>query len=431
MAAATTAAFSFSPGRLLDGKYRLVRVIGEGGLGVVLEAVHEQLEQRVAVKYLKARSCAHPVVRERFLREARLSARLQGEHVARVYDVGTSPEGLPYMVMEFLEGEDLGAVLARGPLPITTAVDAVLQACVGLAEMHALGIVHRDLKPENLFVASRAVAAPIIKVLDFGVSKNTGKVPGAKNEARLTGTTERFGTPQYMSPEQLRASADVDARSDIWSLGVVLHELLTGATPFNAESIPELCAAVLLHDYEGLETRPDVSPTLEAIVFRCLAKTRDQRYRNVAELAIELAPFGGSGATEMAERAARAIKSGGESIRVPRALPPPPRIDVPPFALVTTTTVGGWGDVPVFAIPRPSSVGPRIAVVVAALGSVLILCALLAATPIFRHTAPLAHAGRPLVTAFASAVIEDLHEEAPRPAPLPPARNRRARAPRY
>ena len=231
------------PGQVLAGKYRIERVLGQGGMGVVVEATHLQLEDRVAIKFWLPEALANPEAVGRFAREARAAGKIKGEHVARVIDVGTLETGAPFMVMEYLHGRDLSAVVREGgPLPPAQAVDAVLQACEALAEAHALGIVHRDLKPANLFVTTRPDGTPAVKVLDFGISKVTN--PSSSDHA-LTKTTSVMGSPLYMSPEQMTATRDVDARTDIWAVGAILYELLVGHVPFSAETLPQICGLIL------------------------------------------------------------------------------------------------------------------------------------------------------------------------------------------
>ena len=278
-------------GDILAGKFRVERVLGVGGMGVVVAAMHLQLDQRVALKFVLPSAIQNAETVERFSREARAAVRLRSEHVARVLDVGTLESGSPYIVMEFLEGRDLAEVIAPGPLSVRDAVDYVMQACEAIAEAHSIGIVHRDLKPRNLFLARRIDGRPLIKVLDFGISKMT--VPGSPEQMSLTRTTEVMGSPNYMSPEQLRSARNVDLRTDIWSLGVILYEILTGHVPFEAETVTQLCAMVLqdtprvLHEY-----RPDLPPALTDVVFRCLEKDPARRFQSVAELAHALEPFG-------------------------------------------------------------------------------------------------------------------------------------------
>ncbi|HEY4118614.1 MAG TPA: serine/threonine-protein kinase, partial [Byssovorax sp.] len=228
-------------GALVDGKYRVERVIGAGGMGVVVAAMHLALGERVALKFIK-RGAASADAIERMRREARITFRLAGPHVARLLDVGDLPTGAPYLVMEHLAGEDLARTLARrGPLPVTEAVDYVMQACDGVAEAHELGVVHRDLKPSNLFLVSRKDGAPLVKVLDFGVAKARGLLGESSD---VTTASSVLGSPLYMSPEQVRGAKHVDAASDVWSLGVILHELVAGAPPFARGPGSAVCAAI-------------------------------------------------------------------------------------------------------------------------------------------------------------------------------------------
>src|SRR5262245_48550017 len=228
------------PGHVLAGKYRVERVLGEGGMGVVVAARHLQLDQTVALKFLLPQAIANPEALGRFLREARNAVRLKSEHVARIIDVGTLDDGAPYIVMEFLEGSDLASVLAQQrALAIPVAADFLLQACDAIAEAHSLGIIHRDLKPQNLFVTRRHDGASLIKVLDFGISKST-----AGGDFTATRTQAVMGSPAYMSPEQMRSAKLVDARTDVWALGVILYQLVLGRVPWDAETFTELCIKV-------------------------------------------------------------------------------------------------------------------------------------------------------------------------------------------
>lgn len=273
-------------GTVLAGKYSIVRRIGEGGMGIVYEAMHLRIKQRVAIKMLLPDVMEIPDVVSRFEREARASGQLKSTNAARVLDVEVTEGGIPYMVMEYLEGSDLSAELERRQqLPIVEAVDHVLQTCNAMREAHRLGIIHRDLKPSNLFLTT-IEGRPTIKVLDFGISKLEDD-----REARVTGTQATVGTPLYMSPEQIRSAKHVDARTDIWALGIILFELLAGKTPFEG-STTAAAVAICVDEPPSLRSfRPDVPPELEAIVMRALAKDREARFQSVEAFAVALMPF--------------------------------------------------------------------------------------------------------------------------------------------
>jgi serine/threonine protein kinase len=280
-------------GELLAGKYRVERVLGVGGMGIVVAARHEQLDQLVAIKFVRDEALGNAESVERFIREARAAAKLKSEHSAKVLDVGKLDSGAPYMVMEFLDGQDLGQVLLeQGPMTIELAAGLIQQACEAVAEAHAAGIVHRDLKPQNLFLTRTLDGSPKLKVLDFGVSKAIGLTSGGR--AGLTRTSTMLGSPLYMAPEQMRSSRDVDGRVDIWALGVVLFELLTGRWPFEAETMPELCLKVVSEAPQPLGVlRTDVPPAIVAIVECCLQREPENRFASAHDLASALEPFVG------------------------------------------------------------------------------------------------------------------------------------------
>jgi serine/threonine-protein kinase len=283
----------------IDGKYVVEAILGMGGMGMVVRAMHVDLHEQVALKFLLAEALQRTDAVDRFLREARAVRKLRSEHVVRVLDVGRlSGSGLPYIAMELLEGEDLERRLRdRGPLPIDEACMWIVQACEALAEAHAQGIVHRDLKPGNLFVA-RHQGAFALKVLDFGIAKTIG------TQGSGTRTAAVVGSVLYMSPEQMRSAKKVDPRSDVWSLGVTLFELLGGRPPFDGDDVPGLILAVTSDAPRRLsELRTDVPPALEAIVMRCLEKSPDARMPSMGELATALAPFAGAHAHAIAARA--------------------------------------------------------------------------------------------------------------------------------
>ena len=275
-------------GDIVAGKYRVDRVLGAGGMGVVVAGTHVDLGHKVAIKFVRPSALNEPGLQERFLREARTAARLKSEHVAKVLDVGKMDSGVPYIVMELLEGCDLAHVVSEhGALSVDVAASYVAQACEAVAEAHALGVVHRDIKPQNLFLTTGIGGEAVVKVLDFGASK--GDVAGF---ASLTQSTTVIGSPLYMSPEQMRCARDADARSDVWSLGIVLFELLTGRVPFDADSMPALCLKVV-NDLPPSMThgRLEVPAGLVSIVMRCLAKDPAHRFRDAGELGAALAPF--------------------------------------------------------------------------------------------------------------------------------------------
>jgi serine/threonine-protein kinase len=241
---------------------------------------------------------------ERFLREARSASAISNDHVVRIYDVGRLPTGMPYMVMEYLPGVTLGALAAqRGPLPIAEAIDYALQACVALAECHALGIVHRDLKPDNIMVLQRPGQLGFVKLLDFGISKSDWFSAEPEFTPNLTGTTDVFGTPTHMSPEQVRSSKSVDQRTDIWALGVILYEVLTSAPPFMADTLPALSAAIVTDEpIHPSARRADLPRELGDVVLACLAKKPEDRPQSVAQLAEVLRPWAGAASNTHVER---------------------------------------------------------------------------------------------------------------------------------
>jgi serine/threonine protein kinase len=284
-----TAARIPAAGDVVCGKYRLLRPLGEGGMGLVFEAEHLRLRQSVALKFLRSEVLALPDALERFEREARASARIRGPHVVQVLDVDTDERGRPYMVMELLRGRDLEAELrVHGPFPVERAVDLVLQACVAVAQAHAAGIVHRDLKPSNLFLTEEA-GKRVLKVLDFGISKIAPDADAAP--ASATSTCVTVGTPLYMSPEQMRSSKDVDGRSDIWSLGVILYELVAGTPPFLGTTTAAIAAIVADAMPSLRRVRPDVPEALERVLSTALAKAPDDRLPTVEALGAALMPF--------------------------------------------------------------------------------------------------------------------------------------------
>jgi serine/threonine-protein kinase len=372
------------PGTIVGGKYRLEEVLGKGGMGVVVRAVHLQLGEAVALKFLLGDKAKERAYVERFVREARAAVRIKSEHVARVLDVGTLPGGEPFIVMELLLGQDLHRVSRQlGPLPVTEAVDYVAQACSALAEAHRLGIVHRDLKPANLFLTRRADGSPLVKVLDFGISKTVGG-----SDQTLTTAGDVLGSPLYMSPEQIRDARCVDGRSDIWALGNILYTLLAGNPAFAGPTPAGTLAKIIADPAPRLSAaRPDVPPELEAIVLTCLEKSPERRFQRVEELASALLRFGGFGDTaavassrapEKAEpEIARSSESPGGTVRLPsQAL----RRATLAHAMETTATAAA-----VTAVRAPArsriALGLGVAATVAAFGSLVVLLLLRSPRP--------------------------------------------------
>jgi serine/threonine protein kinase len=381
-------------GDVLAGKYRIEKTLGQGGMGVVLAAHHELLDQRVAIKLLQPEIAGNPEAVSRFLNEARSASRIRNEHVARVVDVGRLDGGQPYMVMEYLEGLDLEQVLAqRGPLPAAEVVDWLMQALEAVAQAHALGIIHRDLKPPNLFLARCQDGTSQVKVLDFGISK----AMTAPGEARGSVTTTKalLGSPAYMSPEQLRDSKNVDVRTDIWALGVVAYELLTGSLPFDADNVVALFAAIQETTPRPLrELRPELPAMLEAAVLKCLRANQRERFSNVAELASAIAPYGTRESALCREHIERILPIGD----VPAARgsnPDLPAVDPPREGHVQTGAP--W------ATPRPGAIRRwrRPLTVVLAVGAAVLVGGLATTAVMLRRPHAAAIATEPATSSFA------------------------------
>ncbi len=318
-----------NPGDILLGKYRVEEIIGVGGMGRVLKAQHMYLQQPVAIKVLLPQMAESQSTVGRFLREAQATVRLRSEHIARVMDVGTMPNGTPFMVMEYLEGHDLNQILRHhGPQMAQAVVDLILQACEGMAEAHAMGIVHRDIKPSNFFITRRPDGSNLLKILDFGISKTPAEL------TELTGTQTVVGTPTYMAPEQMVSAKSTDPRSDIWSMGVVMYQLLAGRPPFEAETYAQLVLKVGTEAPAPLHVT--LPPGLSDIVMRCLEKKPENRIHSVGELARTLAPYASDpmSAQQSAERSSRILTTPrGAQPGFPLAGSAPGGLMMPPPAL--------------------------------------------------------------------------------------------------
>jgi serine/threonine-protein kinase len=437
-------------GDIVSGKFRIERVLGQGGMGVVVAARHLQLDETVALKFLRAHATSDPDALARFTREARAAAKLKSEHVARVLDAAVADDGTPYIVMEYLEGRTLGRVLEdQGRLDVATTAEYAIQACEGLAEAHARGIVHRDIKPENLFLVERSQGWRVVKILDFGISKFD--VARTASDANIS-TQSMMGSPCYMSPEQLRSTASVDHRTDIWSLGATIFELLTGGTAYKAgQTLPQLITAILEEPTPRLiDVRPDVPADLSTVVARCMAKDRGQRYGSAAELALALLPFAPKRVRANVERAiavTQATAPSSDAVRLWSDTPPsegpaasrPPSIPVSGTLRSATSGKGQQGieNLDTLAAPtkpvsqeRAGSRVPRAALAIAVAGVLTVVAWRLAvrepspAPPPRESSLPSAAArvdpvALPVATPAAAAVPSDL--PSPEPARVPPA----------
>ncbi|HEY0464517.1 MAG TPA: serine/threonine-protein kinase, partial [Polyangiaceae bacterium] len=328
-------------GEVLAGKYRVERIPGRNGLGVLVQVRHLELGQEVTLKFLVPDACLYPEFVQRFIREARAAVKIQGEHVARVTDVGRLESGAPYMVREFLRGPDLSEVLkVRGALPIPEACDYIIQAAEAVAEAHVLGIAHRNLRPTTLVVTRRSDGAPLVKVFDFAAAEALHVEPFTKRSVSLVGSSALLASLPYLSPEQVRDPHNVDFRADVYGLGAILYELLSGVAPFEAESAPALLAMVAADVPVRLRTLRFGLPTaLEEAVMRCLEKSRELRFANMSELSQALRPFASAESLSSIERIGRLARRSARPPSVGEA-----RVSSPPIP--PTAPLSGFDDAP-------------------------------------------------------------------------------------
>lgn len=380
-------------GELIGARYRVEVVLGAGGMGAVVAGVDTKLAQNVAIKFLNPKLAHDAEQISRFLREAQATSRIRAEHVVRVLDVGATEDGLQYIVMERLEGTDLGDLVARGPLPIQLAVDCILQAAEALAEAHAAGIVHRDIKPSNLWLSHRSDGSPLLKVLDFGISK-LAPAEGS-DDPKLTETQAVFGSPTYMSPEQIRSAKKVDSSTDVWALGVVLHELLTARSPFEGESVAAVLASVSADPPAPLlAARPDAPAELANAILRCLDKDRSRRI-SLKELAKRLRPLATTAGAVSADR----IMNAGAPIA--SLLPPPPMPSSVPRPVAFAATDAALATTRL----APTGAGPRRMLTMTGVALVLSVVAV-GGTLAFRTRASSKHSGAVLAPAVIPAIPE-------------------------
>jgi len=270
------------PGTVIADRYSVVRLIGEGGMGVVYEARHTSIGRRVALKVVHKEYSSNAVAIERFQQEAKVAATIGHINICEVMDFGVTDDGLAYIVMEYLEGESLATILGRERrLPVDVAMSILMQIMDALEEVHAKGILHRDLKPENVFITNIKGHGAVVKILDFGISKVMK--PGS-DSMRLTQTGAMVGTPYYMSPEHVRAKGDIDQRTDLYACGVILYEMVTGEVPFKGESYSQIIAAIL-EDPPPDPTRltPGLSQAVVDFIQWGMQRDREKRPQTAAE----------------------------------------------------------------------------------------------------------------------------------------------------
>ncbi|MCC6215851.1 MAG: serine/threonine protein kinase [Polyangiaceae bacterium] len=354
-------------GQVIAGKYQLLRLLGQGGMGAVYEGRNAATLKRCAVKLLiSAELGANEQVIKRFFREAKASSVIESDHVVTIYDSGVDPAvGAPYMVMELLQGEDLEHTLKRlGAVHPTTAAKLVLQAAMGLAKAHELHIVHRDIKPANLYLTRRDTGDLVVKLLDFGIAK-VKMESFAETSHGLTRTGSMLGTPLYMSPEQAKGAANIDARSDVWSLGMVLYELLSGGLPFeNASSLGELMVSIITADIPLLQDKaPWVPPELAEVCHRAISRDVAKRFQNAGEFRDALAAITPDGP--------RLVEDMLAPVPVAYRSYVAPRLQLTDDGMLRATTRTGLARTAASLPPRPKR-SPAAVIAVAVAGVVLV-----------------------------------------------------------
>jgi predicted Ser/Thr protein kinase len=377
---------SFDVGEVILGKYEVTRVLGRGGMGVVLAAHNRELDEPVAIKLLQPTIRHDDASIDRFKREARTAARIKDPHVVRVYDFGATDDGTPYILMEYLDGHDLAAeIRQRERLPVARAVDLVLQACEAVADAHSHGVVHRDLKPANLFLTTGSDGKDFVKVLDFGVAKSS-----ATAGASVTASHAIVGTPLYASPEQLAGSESVDERSDVWSLGVILYEMLTGEPPFPGETVAVVSKAALGGMFPKLSVKlADAPEELDRAIAQTLERNLDKRLESVRAFAAAIAPFGSKAALwslevieHITERGARVEPEAAETL-----VEGPPS-EVPAVRPRPAITAAGTPKPIAGAPPARGRSRWRAGVVVAGIGAAVVAATIAASVAIFGGDRP-------------------------------------------
>jgi serine/threonine-protein kinase len=441
-----------SPGEVLDGKYRIERLLGEGGMGAVAKATHMLRRAPVALKFMSPAVLALQGAVERFVNEGVAASQIDSDHVVKVFDVGRMPSGAPYLVMEFLDGCDLGQLLtaAGGRLDAPRSVHFAIQILRALQTAHGAGIIHRDMKPSNCFVIDKDGEPDFVKLVDFGISKVRSD-DQAGRQANLTRTNSALGTPLYMSPEQARSPRDVDHRADLYSVGAILYELLSGRTPYTAESgeYTEILFKIFTTDPEPIKNlRPDIPDGLAQVIHRGLARDPNVRFSSASEMAEALAPY----ADERSANVIARVRGGrGRSLAPPMPISGPPPGVTPPGAGAVAppmdarantfpsndalraprvpSHMGVSHDGPAQAAPKPS----RAPLVLAVVG-ILLLCAVGGVVVLKRSsgtTVPVTHeppamaakaAGPPPVTASTTTLPPATSlEPLPSSLPTPPA----------